>query len=107
MSTTHITLMDFHKMHNKLNPGEVILDVRRTDEFSEGHIPGAMNIPLDQVEAQIDKLKSYKSIYIHCKRGGRAKSAFEVLTNAGLKNLICVHDAGMDAWIESGFPVEK
>ncbi|MGE3609063.1 MAG: rhodanese-like domain-containing protein [Bacteriovoracaceae bacterium] len=107
MSNTHMTLMEFYKTHNKLNPGEVILDVRRPDEFAEGHIPGAINIPVDQVSGQLDKLKSFKSIYIHCKRGGRAKTAFDLLSGAGLSNLICVHDAGMDAWIENGFPVER
>lgn len=105
MSDTHMGLLDFHKIHNNLDDGSVILDVRRPDEFAEGHIASAINIPVDQVLNRVDELKKYKKVYIHCKRGGRAQTAFNALTQAGLSNLICIHDAGMDLWIEKGFPV--
>jgi rhodanese-related sulfurtransferase len=102
-----ITLLEFEKTHKNLNQDEVILDVRNPDEFSAGHIPKAINIPVTQIQDRSDELKKYKKIYIHCKRGGRAKTAFEALTAKGFKNLICVHDAGMDLWIEKGFPVHR
>jgi rhodanese-related sulfurtransferase len=86
---------------------EVILDVRRPDEFSEGHMPKALNIPVDQLATRTAELKNFSKIYIHCKRGGRAKTAYETLSNLGLDNLVCIHDGGMDMWIENGYPVEK
>ncbi len=105
MSNTLVTLEEFHSTWPKLGKNDVILDVRREDEFKEARIPTAINIPVDQVADHVADLKKYDHIYIHCKRGGRAKTAFETLKNAGLNNLVCVHDAGMDAWIENGYEV--
>lgn len=107
MSNTQTTLEEFHKHYLNLREGEVVLDVRGPQEFADGHIPNAINIPVDVVAEQSDKLKNYEAVYIHCKRGGRAKTAFEALKARGLNNLVCVSDAGMDAWIEKGYPVTK
>ncbi len=107
MSNKMVTLKEFYDVHKKLESGEVILDVRGPDEYSAGHIKGALNIPVTEVVSRAKELEKYKTVYIHCKRGGRAKTAFESLKNAGLNNLSCVHDAGMDLWIESGYPVER
>ena len=106
MSNTLITLEEFQRLHEKLGTGEVVLDVRREEEYSAGHIPKALNIPVDQVAEKADELKKYTKIYIHCKRGGRAKTAFEALSVKGLTNLVCIHDAGMDLWHEKGYPIE-
>lgn len=107
MSANQMTLLDFYDLHQKLGAKEVILDVRRPDEFAEGHIENALNIPLDQLPARFTELKDFTAIYIHCKRGGRAKSAYDVLNQLGVKNLICIFDAGMDVWMEKGYPVKK
>jgi rhodanese-related sulfurtransferase len=107
MSNTFMTLTSFFDSHLKLGQNDMILDVRNPDEFQAGHIKGAINIPLPEVGARANELKKYDQVYIHCKRGGRAKTAFDLLKTSGLDNLVCVHDAGMDLWIENGYPVEK
>lgn len=104
MSNTVMGLVDFYNLHQKLGPNEVILDVRREDEYAAGHIQRALNIPLDQVATKAEELKKYSAVYIHCKRGGRAKTAYDLLAAQGLTNLVCIHDAGMDLWIENGYP---
>lgn len=107
MSENHMNLDDFHNIHLKLGQDEIILDVRGVDEYAQGHIANSLNIPLDQVINKIEELKKYKKVYIHCKRGGRARTAFDALTNAGLKNLVCISDAGMEAWEHRGYPVKR
>jgi phage shock protein E len=107
MSDNHMSLVDFFDLHQKLAANSLILDVRRPDEFSEGHIEGAMNIPLDELTARYLELKSFAHIYIHCKRGGRAKTAFDILKQLGMTNIVCIHDAGMDQWIQNGYPVKR
>ena len=107
MSNTLMTLKELHDSHLKLGEKDIILDVRNPDEFAEAHIKGAKNIPLPEVVSHAQELKKFSHIYIHCKRGGRAKTAFEALKNAGLDNLICIHDAGMDAWIDAGYAIER
>lgn len=91
----------------KLTESEVILDVRSKEEFNEGHVPGALNIPHDEVQNHLEELKKYSTIFVHCQKGGRAKLASETLDNLGLKNIACIDDSGMQHWIESSFPVEK
>lgn len=107
MSNIKITLKEFHDRHMKLGKNDVILDVRNPDEYQEAHIKGALNIPLPELGQNADKLKKYDHIYIHCKRGGRAQSATQVLSDAGFNNVICVSDAGMEMWVAEGFPFER
>ncbi len=107
MSNTQLSLKELHDRHLKLEKGSVIIDVRNPDEFKSGHIKGALNFPLPEISQHTQELQQYQQVYLHCKRGGRAKTAFETLKNAGLNNLVCIHDGGMDLWIESGYPVEK
>lgn len=106
MTDKMISLSDLYQISQKLPSGEVILDVRSPSEWVEGHIPGSLNIPHDFVEDHVEELKNYKKIYIHCKMGGRAKKAFETLQENGLKNLYCLEDAGMQAWLDEGYPTE-
>lgn len=98
-----VKMLDLHKI--KLGPNEVILDVRGADEYKSGHIPGAINIPVGEVALRVHELKQFSKVYIHCKRGGRAVTAYNGLVQAGLTNLVCISDAGMDLWLESGLPV--
>lgn len=105
MSNTLMTLTEFHDNYLKLGEKDVIVDVRNHDEFREAHIKGAINYPVGEVLNHAGELKGYQRVFLHCKRGGRAKTAFETLKNAGLDNLVCVHDYGMDEWILKGYPV--
>lgn len=107
MSDNLMTLTELYEKHSDLGQDEVILDVRRPDEYQDSHIANSINIPLDQITSRADELKKFSKVYIHCKRGGRAKTAFEALSGLGLKNLVCVHDAGMDLWLEKGYPAVR
>ncbi|MCB0379020.1 MAG: rhodanese-like domain-containing protein [Bdellovibrionales bacterium] len=93
-------------IYDKLPAGEVILDVRTPEEYAEGHVPGSINIPHEEVTQHLDELKKYSVVHIHCRSGGRAGKAMAVLTNAGLTNLHCIDDSGMMHWMEKGYPVE-
>jgi rhodanese-related sulfurtransferase len=107
MAVSQITMRDLHSKLGNLSSGEIILDVRSSDEFRAGHVPGSMNIPHDQVASHAERLKSYSKIYVHCQAGGRAGKAVEALSRLGLNNLICVSGSGMGDWISAGYPVEK
>ena len=54
-------------------PGAVLLDVRETDEFQSGHIPGAVNLPLSRIEQA--KFEKNESIFAYCLRGTRSRQA--------------------------------
>ena len=106
MPTNEITLDELYGRIEHLGDDEVVLDVRRPDEYEDGHIPGSININHADVEEKIEQLKKYKIIYIHCKAGGRAKQATSILEAHGFNNIVCISDAGMDAWKLRGYPVE-
>ena len=67
----------------------VILDVRTYSEFKESRIPGAINIPVDELEWELEELEKYKrnKILVYCKVGVRSNIACSYLENEGFKNL--------------------
>ena len=67
----------------------VILDVRTKEEYNEGHVVGAMNIPYDQIDASIS-IDQDTVILVYCKSGNRSNIAFQTLTNLGYS----VYDLG-------------
>jgi phage shock protein E len=71
--------------------GAVILDVRTPDEFKRGHIKGAINIPLQTLHNQLNRLNKDKTIITCCASGMRSSSAKSMLASAGFKD---VHNGG-------------
>lgn len=75
--------------------GAMIIDVRTKGEYATGHIRGSVNIPLDKLAANLNKLKGKtKPIITCCASGGRSASAKGILTSHGFTN---VHNGG--AWM--------
>jgi rhodanese-related sulfurtransferase len=84
----------------------VILDVRSPEEYDQGHIPGAINIPYDQVAASLDGLDSFREreIVVYCRTGRRAEIAEEALAEAGFEQVRDL-EGHMVAWQDGNFPV--
>ena len=68
----------------------ILLDVRRDDEFEEGHIPGAINIPNESIgtEEIAELLDKNQTIYVYCRSGNRSKQASQKLVELGYTNVI-------------------
>ena len=107
MTYSKISMQDLKSKFSNLSSDELVLDVRSADEFRDGHVPGSRNIPHEAVGSFVNELKSFRNIYVHCQKGGRAVKAADVLAGLGLKNIICVVDSGMHDWIEAGHPMER
>ena len=86
-------------------PGTVI-DVRGPEEFAAGHVPGALNVPLEDVLASPDR--SYTddgdTVHVICQSGRRSLKAAEAMNAAGVPAISVA--GGTTAWIESGRSVE-
>jgi NADPH-dependent 2,4-dienoyl-CoA reductase/sulfur reductase-like enzyme/rhodanese-related sulfurtransferase len=65
--------------------GYLLLDVRQPDEFREGHIPGASNIPLPELRGRLGELPREKEIRLYCGVGQRAYYASRVLAQHGFR----------------------
>jgi rhodanese-related sulfurtransferase len=70
--------------------GGVVVDVREPDEYTEGHAPGAISVPLATVPDALDVFRNPSSVYIICQSGGRSMRACEYLHDAGITNVINV-----------------
>ena len=66
-------------------PGTVLVDVRRPDEFAAGHLPGAVNIEVTAPDfgQRVAKLDKTKPTYVYCRSGARSATAAGQLTTAG------------------------
>jgi rhodanese-related sulfurtransferase len=60
-----------------------LLDVRTAGEHKHGHIPGSLNIPLDNLREHLGEL-SGRRLIVHCQVGQRGHTAARILTQAGL-----------------------
>lgn len=70
------------------NNNAILLDVRSKQEFKEGHLDGAINIPLYELEEQISKLPDkYSTIILYCASGHRSRQAKEKLESLGYENV--------------------
>lgn len=81
------------------SPEVVVLDVRTPGEFQSGHIPGALNVPVDQLAAHAPRFPatSDRELVLVCQSGGRARAAQQHLQGAGT-----VLTGGMAAWTAAG-----
>ncbi|HET9440067.1 MAG TPA: rhodanese-like domain-containing protein [Longimicrobiales bacterium] len=88
------------------NPEQAPLyvDVRTTEEFASGHVQGALNIPVEQIEQRWNELEPYRDqqIIVYCRTGRRSARAIEVLQAHGFTNL--ENGGGFDALRAAGVP---
>lgn len=84
----------------------VILDVREDYEYADGHIPGAVLVPLGQIPTRLNDIPTDKTVIAVCRSGNRSSQATEFLREKGFDN---VHNmtGGMNAWAQAGYDIEK
>lgn len=86
----------------------VILDVRTPEEYAEGHVPGAINIPYTHLPARISEVADAadKDIVVYCEVGIRAEKGAARLRENGFTRLLHL-DGDMKAWEEKKRPLTK
>lgn len=85
-------------------PG-VVLDVRERAEFVEGHVPGAVLVPMGQLPAHMVELDRERDFYVICASGNRSSAMTDLLRAAGFDAVSVA--GGTNAWVESGRPIER
>ena len=85
-------------------PSLVLLDVRTDGEFDGGHLEGAVNIPVDELEHRIDELDSNAQLLVYCRTGNRSRRAVQLLLDNSFSKLYHM-SAGITAWMDAGYPV--
>lgn len=91
----------------KDSSGVLLLDVRTVNEYNNGHIPGAINIPVAELPDALAKLSDKsQQIVVYCRSGKRAGRAISFLDKQGFQNLVHL-EGDYSAWEAQGLPIEK
>ena len=101
-----LSIGDYHTQYVAAKAPHFLLDVRTTGEFAGGHIPGAVNIPLDQLPARLAEVPTDQPVVVVCQSGNRSRSGADILHRGGLKDLYNL-EGGTMRWAMSGFTVER
>ena len=86
-----------------LAAGARLFDVREVNEYVEGHVAGAVLVPLGTVPDRIDELGGDGPTYVICRSGARSMRACEILDQQGIEAVNVA--GGTLGWISSGRPV--
>lgn len=107
-----INMEQFKALVDKKEAG-LIIDVRQEDEYADGFVPGAVNVPRGLIEFRIWKLVGFpdktdmnKQMTLYCLTGGRCALATKSLQDLGFTNVTSV-DMKFDDWVKAGYPVAK
>lgn len=104
VETTKVSPNDLDALIKSGADSFTVVDVRDAEEFNEGHIPGAINIPVVSFASRSDILDKNEKVIVYCNSGGRSYNAYRKLMKLSYKD---IHQAIFADWKEAGLPVEK
>jgi rhodanese-related sulfurtransferase len=84
--------------------GAQLVDVRTTEEFDAGHVPGARHLPLEQVQGRAGDLDRDKPVVFYCRSGDRSALAVDAFRASGWDAYAMA--GGLVAWADEGLPLE-
>ena len=87
-------------------PSLVILDVRTDAEFRDGHIEGAINIPVGELEGRLGELDTDDEMLVYCSTGNRSSTAVGILEENDFTKIYHMNE-GIAAWTSAGYPTVK
>lgn len=114
MKTRFLSIAPEH-LRERIRTGRhvTVLDVRSRSEYEEGHMHGALSLPLDDLSRDNvigltgnPAIGTQHPLYLTCHLGGRAFRAAEALRNQGLDNLVLVR-GGTEGWRQAGLPMGR
>ena len=83
---------------DNIKPDDILIDVRRKDEYESGKIANAVNIPVDEIRNRMDEIPKDKTLYIYCEAGLRGYLAQRILRQNGFDKLFNL-SGGYQTWI--------
>jgi molybdopterin/thiamine biosynthesis adenylyltransferase/rhodanese-related sulfurtransferase len=105
---SQIDEVDPSKVHDELGAnGSAIVDVRDTEEFGQGHVPGAKHVPRSFLESRIEGVVPDRSqhVVLYCASGSRSALAAKTLTDLGYENVESM-TGGITLWKDRGYEVD-
>jgi phage shock protein E len=101
------TKIDVTETKRRLDSGaSILIDVRESEEWRDGHIPGSVHIPLGQLDERLSEIPRERDILLFCRSGNRSGRATAALRSIGFTRVTNV-EGGILAWTEQGLPLER
>jgi len=97
-----VGLDEFAAAHSQ---GAYVLDVREPDEWTSGHVPGAVHIPMNEVPDRHAELPTDQPVFVICASGGRSRQVVDHLQAHGLTALNVAD--GTHGWAQRGWPLDR
>ncbi len=104
IETTKLSPHDLRRLVESAKADYVLIDVRDETEYKEGHIPTAINIPVETFAAKSDILPKEKKIIVYCNSGGRSYTAYRKLMKLAYAN---IYQTIFAEWKDAGMPTER
>ena len=115
-ATTNASQIDAAHLREELATPKapLVLDVRTPAEFTQGHVPGAVLLPLGEIGSdpaaaarKVEELARGRPVAVICRSGRRSARAIELLEKAGIRADLLDVRGGTNAWSQAGFSLEK
>ncbi|MFI5245057.1 MAG: rhodanese-like domain-containing protein [Gemmatimonadales bacterium] len=101
----HVTQTTSAEIAARVTRGAVtVIDVRNESEWSHGHLPGALHIPVGHVTQRLSEVPRDRPVVVQCQGGTRSAIAASVLLSLGVSDVINLR-GGYDEWTREGLPV--
>ncbi|MCS7058118.1 MAG: rhodanese-like domain-containing protein [Meiothermus sp.] len=107
-SSTAFTELTPQEAQAWIQEGAYVVDVREPYEYAMGHVPGAVNIPLGRLAAEVGRLPKDRKLLLVCASGNRSSQAAEYLVGQGFEgSLVGNLEGGTYGWMAAGLEVER
>ncbi len=104
-SSNRIQPADYNVRFVEGKEPHTLIDVRTRQEFNGGHIPGAINISVQELSTKLNKIPQSKPVVVYCQSGSRSSQAAHILTQAGYTEVL---DLGsIMGWSKQGLPIKR
>jgi rhodanese-related sulfurtransferase len=104
--TTSPQAVDVQEANRRQAAGALLIDVRESSEWSQGHAPKAKLIPLGSLGSRLSEIPRELEVLLICRSGNRSATAQRQLLKLGYEQVYNV-SGGMNAWAGAGLPVQR
>lgn len=101
----NLNVNDYYNDYYKPKTDHALIDVRTAGEFARGHVPGAVNISLDQLDKRLEEVPEGKTVVVICASGNRSRSGAAKFVKGGWKEVYNLNGGTMH-WMMHQHPLE-
>ena len=101
----NLSAAEYKSRYVETKTAHLLVDVRSPQEFAEGHIAGAKNIPLQEFQQRMKQIPQNQPIMLYCRSGNRSGMALQMMQSAGYEEVFNV--GGIGALAAQGLPIKE